>query len=155
MHSVSCLGFTSLTSCQAYENFTFAKQEFLNQISIVCSFHIASYSGEISYLLFLSDGGYYERVIVIISCCNPWQAHENFIFAKEEFLNRILMFLCFLFQVTSERFHTFFFWRGGCVIIGRHVVINCCVFELLERDQYVLAGRLRTFYIVKLKYIKF
>lgn len=34
---------------QAYENFTFAKQEFLNQISIVSAFRIASHFGEISY----------------------------------------------------------------------------------------------------------
>ena len=36
-----------------HENFTFTKEEFLNQISIASAFRIASHYGKISYLYYI------------------------------------------------------------------------------------------------------
>jgi len=38
----------------------------------------------------------------------PVEAYENFIFAKEEFLNGISIVSAFLIASTSEKFHTFY-----------------------------------------------
>jgi len=67
---------------QAHENFIFAKEEFLNGISIVLTFRIASHFGEISYLLF---------IFMIINC---FYKYKNEILKTSDFVDivRIIVF---------------------------------------------------------------
>ncbi|MCJ7689116.1 MAG: hypothetical protein MUO60_07340, partial [Clostridiaceae bacterium] len=55
----SSLGDITIINCyaswQAYENFAFSKQEFLNEISIVFSLFIARHCEEAYYVFFESD----------------------------------------------------------------------------------------------------